>query len=344
MTTLLDRPAAVGGFDHLVAMSDGIGTFEHADHAVARRSHGYCTDDMARVLIVVAREPEPDPELLRLGRIAFRFLTEAQGVTGRVHNRRSAEGRWEDRRGVNDCWGRSIWAFGTAARLAPERWMRQSALSYFEHGIEQRSTWPRAVAFAALGAADVLAVQPRHYGARRVLADAVATIGPLGTAAGWPWPEERLSYANAALPEALLVAGVYLARTNVMDDGLSLLRWLFERETSGGHLSPTPVGGAGPSDRPPAFDQQPIEVATMADACARAAAVTGDLAWVRGIERAAEWFAGDNDAGVVMWDPLTGGAYDGLEASGANQNQGTESTIALISTMQHVRALGAATE
>ena len=54
----------------------------------------------------------------------------------------------------------------------------------------------------------------------------------------------------------------------------------------------------------------------MADACARAAAVTGDADWARGVARAAAWFAGDNDAGVVMWDPVTGGGYDGLEADG----------------------------
>jgi hypothetical protein len=324
-------------------MTDGIGTFEHADHSVARQSHGYCTDDMARVLIAVAREPQPDRHVLELGRIAFRFLADAQGVTGRVHNRRSADGRWDDRRSADDCWGRSVWAFGTAARAAPERWMRQSALPYFELGIEARSTWPRAMAFAALGAGEVLAVDPKHYGARGVLVDAVTTIGSPRTEAAWPWPEARLSYANAVLPEALLVAGVYLARSDLVDDGLELLRWLLERETVAGHLSPTPAGGAGPDDRAPEFDQQPIEVAAMADACARAAAVTGDARWARGVTQAAAWFAGDNDAGVVMWDPLTGGGYDGLEAAGANQNQGTESTVALISTLQHVRALIPAT-
>ena len=145
------------------------------------------------------------------------------------------------------------------------------------------------------------------------------------------------------LPEALIVAGVYLDRSDVVEDGLALLRWLLDRETVADHMSPTPAGGGGPTDRAPAFDQQPIEVAAMADACARAAAVTGDPEWARGVDRAAAWFAGDNDAGVVMWDPVTGGGYDGLEAAAANQNQGAESTLALISTLQHVRAFVPAT-
>ena len=340
--TDLHAPIAAGSFDHLVAMSDDIGTFEHAEFAEARREHGYCTDDMARLLVVMVREPHADPELLRLGRVAFRFLADAQGVTGKVRNRRAAGGRWQDRRGVGDCWGRTVWAFGTAARLAPEWWMRQSELSYFDHGITSRSTWPRAMAFAALGADEVLAIVPDHYGARRLLTDAIATIGPPGSRADWPWPQPRLSYANAVLSEALVVAGDRLARPDVTENGLNLLRWLLARETVDGHLSPTPAGGADVHDRLQRFDQQPIEVASMADACARAAAVTGEAEWLRGIEMAARWFEGDNDVRLSMWDPVTGGCYDGLEPAGQNLNQGSESTIALISTFQHARALAAA--
>ncbi len=324
-------------FDHLVAMSDDIGTFEHAKHTTPRRREGYCTDDMARVLVAVVREPLPSAVVAELGQIAFRFVADAQGVTGLTRNRRAAGGRWSGGRGVEDCWGRSLWAFGTAARLAPDESMRRSAMSCFSRGAAQRSPWPRAMAFAALGAAEVLAVDPGHDRARSLLADAVVAIGPMGTDAGWPWPEPRLSYANAVFPDALLAAGELLERRDVVDNGLTLLRWLLARETVDGHLSPTPVGGAGPDDRNPAFDQQPIEVAAMADACARAAAVDGDGGWRDGIELAAGWFLGANDAGTVMWDPRTGGGYDGLEADGPNLNQGAESTLALITTLQHAR-------
>lgn len=330
-------------FDHLLSMSDGVGTFEHADMDQARRSHGFCTDDLARVLIVVAREPQPSRDVVEMGRTAFRFVADAQGVGGRSRNRRTAGGRWKGSRSVEDCWGRSVWAFGTAAGRAPEVWMRQSARSYFDRGIEQRSPFRRSMAFAGLGAAEVLAINPGHSGARKLLADAVTTIGALGTDAGWPWPEPRLAYANAVLPDVLLAAGHHLARPDIVEDGCTLLRWLLERETVDGHLSPTPVGGAGPGDHPPAFDQQPVEVAALADACARAGVVTGDGVWLDGIQLAARWFAGDNDAAAVMWDPLTGGGYDGLHDTGPNLNQGAESTIALISTLQHADALAAAT-
>jgi hypothetical protein len=99
------------------------------------------------------------------------------------------------------------------------------------------------------------------------------------------------------------------------------------------------VGGAGPGDARPAFDQQPIEVAALADACARAASVDGERRWLDGINAAEAWFLGNNDGRHVMWDEETGGGYDGLTPSGANLNEGAESTLALLATLQHARRL-----
>jgi hypothetical protein len=61
--------------------------------------------------------------------------------------------------------------------------------------------------------------------------------------------------------------------------------------------------------------------------------------WQEKVGRAVGWFQGANDAGVPMWDSATGGGYDGLTEQGPNLNQGAESAIALISTMQHARRL-----
>lgn len=320
-------------FDHLLALSTPMGTFEHASYAEPRIEHGYCIDDVARVLVVTSRERRPDHSVRQLAQTACRFLAAAQDVTGRTRNRCSVGGRWQGRYGVEDCWGRSLWGLGTAAHLSDDDALRERALAYYEHGAQQRSPWPRAMAFAALGAAEVLTVNPRHEASRLLLASAAETIG-VPAAGPWPWPEPRLTYANAVLPEALLLSGDLLGRPELVNAGLELLGWLLQRETRDGHLSPTPCDGAGPADQGPGFDQQPIEVATMADACRRAFALTGDTAWLAGIDAAVGWFRGDNDTNVAMWDPATGGGYDGLQASGANLNQGAESTLALISTMQ----------
>jgi hypothetical protein len=327
-------------FAHIVAMSDGIGTFEHAEYSLPRVAAGYCTDDMARVLIAACRAPVADGVVVALCRLAYRFLADAQGVDGRVRNRRSVSGRWQGRRVVEDCWGRAMWAFGTATTRAPEDWMRQGAASCFDRGLEQRTSSPRAMSFAALGAAEVLAVHPRHVGARRLLADAADVVGRPDRDPTWTWPERRLTYANAVLAESLIAAGALLDRPAVLADGLDALQWLLDRETRDGHMSPTAAGGAGPNDdRSPMFDQQPIEAAAMADACARAYAVTGEQAWHDGVTRSVEWFLGANDVGVPVGHLDRGAGYDGLERDGVNRNEGTESTLAMITTLQHARAM-----
>jgi hypothetical protein len=322
-------------------MTDGRGTYEHALFTEPRPEHGFCTDDMARILMVASREPEPSREVCDLAEISLRFLQLAQDGRGKFRNRMNRLGRWEDRPSTDDCWGRSIWGLGTAVSRSSEAAIRQLATCEFDRATTRRSPWSRAMAFAALGAAEVLVAKPDNASARRLLSDAAEMLGrtdPASTAR-WIWPERRLTYANAALPEAMIAAGDLLNRPGLVERGLELLEWLLDRETLGDHLSVTPVGGAGPGDRRPSFDQQPIEVASLADACARAAAFDGNPRWTAGVAAAAAWFLGDNDGRTVMWDPITGGGFDGLEPDRANLNEGTESTLALLSTLQHARHL-----
>ncbi len=146
-------------------------------------------------------------------------------------------------------------------------------------------------------------MQPANRGALDLLGAATEVIGRPAPGSDWPWPEPRLTYANAVLPEALLAAGAALDAPALVADGLRLLGWLLDAQTRDGHLSVVPVGGRGPLDSGPGFDQQPIEAAALADACARAHTITGQDRWLDGINRAAAWFLGANDAGVSLYDP-----------------------------------------
>jgi hypothetical protein len=320
-------------------MTDQRGTFEHALFDEPRPEHGYCSDDMARVLVVAARESTQHAAAMRpLAMLSLRFLQDALDAQGRCRNRMNQFGEWEDSPAVNDCWGRTIWGLGTAVSQSDDHLIQHLALRALERAMTQRSTWPRAMAFAALGAAEVLHVDPGNVTAHALLTDAADAMSGGHRRGLWPWPEDRLTYANATLPEAMIAAGSMLERPALAACGFELLEWLLVRETRHGHLSVTPVGGHGPEDEDPGFDQQPIEVAALADACARAERVDGNQRWVDGLTAAASWFLGENDSGVVMWDTATGGCFDGLERNGANLNQGTESTLALLSTLQHARS------
>jgi hypothetical protein len=332
-------------FDHLLRLSDDTGLLEHARGAVPRRREGYCTDDAARALVVISREPSPSSQLTALADRCLAFLVHAQAGDGASHNRLGYDRRWEDQPGLGDWWGRSLWGSGTAAARGRSARFRADALVHFETGAASRSPAPRAMAFAALGAAEVLTVRSDHGPALDLLKAAGAALGGRGDDA-WPWPEPRLTYANAHWPDALIAAGTALEDDHLVDHGLQLLDWLLGVETvgpvaGGAHLSLTPVGGWGAGEPRPGFDQQPIEAAALADACARAFLLTGNIGYAAGVNRAVAWFLGENDTQIPMYDARTGGGYDGLERYGRNDNQGAESTIALISTLQQgIRLVG----
>jgi hypothetical protein len=322
-------------------MSDDTGLFEHSRHAIVRREHGYCTDDVARGLVVTSREPDPSPTVLGLAERYLAFLTHAQGGDGAFHNRLSYDRRWADRPGLGDWWGRALWGLGTAVARSPAGWIRQEALVAFGQGAVRRSPAPHAMAFAGLGAAEVLRADPGHPLAAALLADAADAIGVPDSDQRWAWPQPRLSYASAALAEVVILAGHRLGDGARQAAGLRMLDWLRGVQQRDGRLSLVPVAGwqrGGPREQ---FDQQPIEVAAFADACATAAEVTGDDDWLDGVRQSVDWFRGDNDAAAVMWDPVTGGGFDGLTATGPNANQGAESTLALLTTWQHARVLTA---
>lgn len=327
-------------FAHLARLTDDTGLFEHARHATARREHGYCTDDVARGLVVTSREPDPSAQVLRLAECYLTFLTHAQNSCGAFRNRLGHDRLWRDAPGLGDWWGRALWGLGTAAARSPAPWIRQEALAAFTVGARQRSAHPRAMAFAGLGAAEVLRQYPDHPAAE-LLADAANVAGGARNCPDWAWPFDYLTYANAALAEVVIAAGHAQHNGPLLADGLRMLDWLYRIQLTGGRLSVIPATGHRRGAPRPRGDQQPIEVAALADACATAAAVTGEPHWDTAVRQAAAWFLGENDAGTPMWDPATGGGYDGLTPHGPNLNQGAESTLALISTLQHARRLAA---
>lgn len=121
---------------------------------------------MARVLVVASRQPQASGPVHRLGGVAVRFLNEAQALTGPCRNRMDKTGSWTDEPALEDPWGRCVWGLGTAAAHSDVNVVRTLALLQFERAAQCRSIWPRAMAFAAIGAAELLAVKPDNAAAR----------------------------------------------------------------------------------------------------------------------------------------------------------------------------------
>jgi hypothetical protein len=312
--------------------------FEHAEGEEPRREHGYCLDDVARALVVLVAEPAPTPLVAELTETCLRFVEAAIVEDGRAHNRMSAAGVWTDEPSTDDHWGRAVGALGVAAVHAALPLSRARSMRAFQRAAQQYSVDVRAMAFALPGASAVLKRRAGSEAAHRLLTRGIAVIPR--AADNREWLEPRLRYANASLVDALLAAGDALPDAQLVTHALHALDALLEIESRDGHFSVTGTAGRGSADRGIQFDQQPIEVAAIADASGRAFAMTGDARWRDEVMRARDWFLGDNDSGAVMVDVETGAGFDGLERDGRNENRGAESTLAALSTFQRAREAG----
>jgi hypothetical protein len=154
------------------------------------------------------------------------------------------------------------------------------------------------------------------------------------------WFEDRLTYCNARLPQALLVAGASIDHDEMIDAGLECLNFLVsEQHSSKGYFAPIGTNGFYVSGGSKAhFDQQPVEACATIAACFEAQRVTGDAVWAERARSAFAWFFGENDLEESLYDPLTGGCRDGLHSDRVNENQGAESTLSFLLSLLEMRA------
>jgi hypothetical protein len=159
----------------------------------------------------------------------------------------------------------------------------------------------------------------------------------------WKWFEDVAAYGNARLPQALLVVGAACSDDGMVSAGLESLDWLMKAQHSepDGHFMP--IGSQGfyhQNGEKARFDQQPIEAAGAVSACLEAFRVTGDKRWHSQAWSAFNWFLGDNDLQLPLYDSVTGGCRDGLHPERANQNQGAESTLSFLMALLEMRTAG----
>ncbi|MBV9440756.1 MAG: hypothetical protein JOZ24_12260 [Candidatus Eremiobacteraeota bacterium] len=327
--------------DHLAALTDDVGVLQHAVLDVANRSSGYCTDDVARALIVSCDAGDRDAENASARRLVstyLAFLHDAQLSDGWFHAFLGYDRRWQDHRGSEDAVGRAVWGLGYAERHAPRAtWralagrMRRRALSAIA-GL----TAPRARAYAALGLVHALAAEPVDEAeVRDALRGCVTALADAYTAESdpsWDWCEPVLTYDNARLPEALLRGAAALDDERFARSGLAMLEFYARVTIVNGVFRPVGNDGWYPRGGIKArWDEQPLEAAAMCSAALAALEVAGDARWRTAADVAHGWYYGRNSRRIRLVDD-TGGCCDGLGPHGPNQNRGAESTISFLMT------------
>jgi glycosyltransferase involved in cell wall biosynthesis len=347
----LDRLPAIK-LDHLHRMTDSTGIVEHALFVVPNYPEGYSTDDNARALIVAVLLEEfgatapPGSADLASRYLAFLWLA-FDADTKRFRNCLSYERQWQEQEGSEDSHGRALWGLGTVLGRSKNAGLRGAAGRMFELAVPVAVEFksPRACAFALLGLLEYLEAFPGDRAALSAcdsLANRLLNSYRSARSDDWKWFERELAYSNARLPHALLRAGVRAANEEMIAAGLEALDWLvtIQRCDVKGHFVPIGSQGFYSKDGEKArFDQQPVEACGAVSACLQAYRATGKGRWRKEAWSAMNWFLGDNDLQIALYDSATGGCRDGLHPDRANENQGAESTLSFLMALLEMRQL-----
>lgn len=330
--------------DHLRVLTDYTGILQHAKFNVPDRSHGYCTDDNARALILsvmLQNEVQEVDEVNRLTSIYLSFIDYAYNPeVKKFRNYMNYERQWLEREGSQDCIGRTAWALGFTSANTTVSNFHHHANHLFEKVLGQIDslTHPRALSYAMLGLTHYAKVHEEPAVIEKLvqLTKELYEIFDHTIHKKWLWFDDKVSYANCRIPHALIFAGMFLQDEKIIKRGLKVLDWLIDKQFHDGIFSPignhgwlTPQGKA-------TFDQQPLEANGMIDACLVAEEYVKDGSYADHALKAFYWFTGENDCGQPLYDFATGGCRDALHAGGVNLNEGAESTISWLMSLMNI--------
>ena len=349
--TLEARPSGLPEITlkHVQAMTDDTGMLQHAVFSVPRYDDGYCVDDNARALLLMALLEDAgsdDPAAVRaFGSRYLAFVSHAfDRATGRFRNFLSYGRQWLEPCGSEDSHGRALWALGAIIGRARDPGRQSLAGDLFHAAMPAVTTFtsPRAWAYTLLGIDEYLRAFQGDSTAearRQELADRLLGLFDRTSRPEWPWFEDSVTYCNGRLSQALIVSGDRMHRTDMVEAGMRSLDWLISVQSSPDRQFAA-IGSSGFYERgasPARFDQQPVEACAMVSACLDAYRVHGDNRWLVQARWAFNWFLGENHLQHWLFDPSTGGCRDGLHVDRPNQNQGAEATLSFLLALHELR-------
>jgi hypothetical protein len=320
--------------NNMLSMTDDTGILQHAIFSMPNLSEGYTTDDNARALIVsiMLEEKSGDAvgsEYPKLSRRYLAFLWLAFHID---------TGRFRNFLGYDRSHGRAVWSLGMVLGHSRDAGLRGAAGRLFEAAVPATLTFtsPRAWAFSILGMQAYLDWFPGDraiQNVRNILANRLLDIYERSYSDTWRWFEKSLSYSNARLSQALILAGWRSDNQRMIEAGMDSLKWLVAEQHRDDKDIFVPIGSNGfyvEGNEKARFDQQPVEACATVSACLEVYKLTEDSYWYDEAECVFSWFLGKNDLHVPLYDAITGGCKDGLHPDRINENQGAESTLSFL--------------
>jgi len=331
--------------DHLKKLTTGFGMIQFATINQPDMESGYTLDDNARAMIAMCQHFEltRDEADVKYIHTYFNFIKYCLQPGGHFLNYvNEAKEFTEQNNSTNleDSNGRAIWALGylvSLEKLLPGALIQDAALtlqSALQNINKIHST--RAMAFVIKGlyyqntnkdSADNTALL-KH------LADRLVQMYRHEAVENWQWFESYLTYANGILPEAMLCAWLATGETTYRIIARSSFDFLLSKTFGENSIRVISNKSWLHKGREPGSmakgGEQPIDVAYTIIALSKFYDLFKEENYRHKLETAFNWFLGNNHLHQVIYNPCTGGCYDGLEENYVNLNQGAESTISYL--------------
>ena len=322
--------------DHLRKLTDDTGLYQHAKSTIPNREYGYCTDDNARAVIAMTKyyAQYPEPEALQLFDTYLSFTLHSQNSDGSIKNLMNFDRTWCENEPINDALGRVLWALGAVMAKPPTSAYLSVVKDCFDRSVKHvPKQYPRGMAYSILGMSDYLKQFPGASDIKRQLeitADGLVAQYEENSHPDWQWFEDTLTYDNAVLPHALFAAGL-ISGDKYIQVAKKSCEFLLENTFNGEHFSFVGCNGWYERGRTKAeFDQQPIEAASTVMMLRAAYDAAQNNRFLTLQRKAFDWFLGENDLHIPVYNFRTKGCYDGLLPGGVNSNQGAESMLSFL--------------
>lgn len=328
--------------NHIKKMTTDFGMIQFAKVNQPDLKSGYTIDDNARALVALCMHYgwTGDETAIPYIRTYLDFITYCLQPGGDFLNYVDTAKRFSeqnDETNLDDANGRTIWALGYL--IAQKGLLPDSLISDAETLMEQALTHiegthsTRAMAFAIKGLYYYQSVLPstRHLLLLKTLTDRLVQMYRHESDGNWQWFESYLTYGNSILPEALLCAWLSTDDPVYKEIARTTFDFLLERTFTDGRIKVVSNKSWLLKGQTAArFGEQPIDVAYTILALRTFYDVFEDEAYLNKMEIAFNWFLGNNHLHQIIYNPCTGGCYDGLEENNVNLNQGAESTVSYL--------------
>lgn len=330
---------------HLNKLTTDFGIIQFSVMNQPDLNSGYTLDDNARALIVMCQHYKMTGNKNDLSAIEcyLDFIIYCFQPNGHFANYVSEHQKFTTQNkncNLEDSFGRAIWALGyllSLRKIMPKK-LTVKAETLFQKALlrVQNMHSTRAMAFSIKGIyyANLNNKAKQHLSIIEQFADRLVQMYKHEADKNWQWFESYLTYANSALPEAMLFAWLAIRKTTYQSIALLTFDFLLSKIFTKNYLQVISNKGWLHNGQAINFEhkggEQPIDVAYTIMALSEFYSAFKIEDYKYKMHTAFNWFLGHNHLNQIVYNPCTGGCYDGLESSYINLNQGAESTISYL--------------